>query len=45
VRGVWGLKSNPFGRKPVTDSRVIASGPKPQVDDDLEVPAFLRKKM
>ena len=44
VRGV-GLKSNPFGRKPVTDSRVIPSGPKAQIDDDLEVPAFLRKKM
>lgn len=40
-------KINPFGRKPVADSRVQPSTPKtpenPQ--DDLDVPTFLRKKM
>lgn len=39
------LKSNPFGRKPVADSRITSSMPKKLVDDDLDVPTFLRKKM
>lgn len=43
------LKSNPFGRKPVTDSRIISSQPsqqKPRIEeDDLDVPTFLRKKI
>jgi cell division protein FtsZ len=36
---------NPFGRKPVNDSRItpVKSTPAPQ--DDLDVPSFLRKKM
>lgn len=39
--------ANPFGRKPVTDSRVMPSNPTPnnQAQDDLDVPSFLRKKM
>ncbi len=43
------LKTNPFGRKPVTDSRVTPSAPQtpatPKPEDDLDVPSFLRKKM
>lgn len=39
------VKSNPFGRKPVpTDSRIMPSPPK-KVEEDLDVPSFLRKKM
>lgn len=38
------MKSWPFGRKSVTDSRVTAS-PNKKTDDDLDVPTFLRKKM
>lgn len=39
------VKSNPFGRKPVpTDSRVTPVVPK-KVEEDLDVPSFLRKKM
>lgn len=40
-------KANPFGRKPMADSRVQASpsnAPTPS-QDDLDVPTFLRKKM
>ncbi|MDD2907051.1 MAG: cell division protein FtsZ [Candidatus Gracilibacteria bacterium] len=38
-------KSNPFGRKPVpTDSRIMPTPPK-KVEEDLDVPSFLRKKM
>ena len=37
--------ANPFGRKPVNDSRVIPSNPTPAAQDDLDVPSFLRKKM
>ncbi len=40
-----GLRSSPFGRKPVTDSRVIPSATKPKVEEDLDVPSFLRKKI
>ncbi|MDC0505992.1 cell division protein FtsZ, partial [Candidatus Gracilibacteria bacterium] len=38
---------NPFGRKSVgTDSRVMSAAPKPAAaNDDMDVPAFLRKKM
>lgn len=42
------LKTNPFGRKPVSDSRVSPShnsAPTQKPDDDLDVPSFLRKKM
>lgn len=40
------LKSNPFGRKPVTDSRVSTPTPtQSKPEDDLDVPSFLRKKM
>lgn len=40
------LKSNPFGRKPVSDSRITPSStPAPKVEEDLDVPSFLRKKM
>lgn len=40
------LKSNPFGRKSVTDSRITSSPTsKPETKDDLDVPTFLRKKM
>lgn len=38
------LSKSPFGRKSVTDSRVIPSTTK-KPDDDLDVPTFLRKKM
>ena len=38
------IKSNPFGRKPMTDSRVIPASNK-SAEDDLDVPTFLRKKM
>jgi cell division protein FtsZ len=36
-------KINPFGRKTVSDSRVIPASPVKE-EDDLDVPAFLRKK-
>jgi len=36
-------KANPFGRKSVSDSRVIPSNPVAP-EDDLDVPSFLRKK-
>lgn len=43
------LKTNPFGRKPVSDSRVISSTttnkPTPKIEEDLDVPSFLRKKL
>lgn len=45
------LKSNPFGRKPVTDSRITKTADKPAIDrwfwwwEDLDVPTFLRRKM
>ncbi|MBB1565016.1 cell division protein FtsZ [Candidatus Gracilibacteria bacterium] len=44
------LKTNPFGRKPVTDSRITPSAsvvpPKPKApEDDLDIPSFLRKKI
>jgi cell division protein FtsZ len=43
---------NPFGRKTVSDSRisapvtnpVSAPAPKSNIEDDLDVPAFLRKR-
>ncbi len=43
------LKTNPFGKKPVSDSRIISSKDTPQakaqVEEDLDVPTFLRKKI
>lgn len=40
------LKNTWFGKKPVTDSRVIPATPKPKSpEDDLDVPSFLRKKI
>jgi cell division protein FtsZ len=41
------VKSNPFGRKPVAswDSRVTPSAPTKKIEEDLDVPSFLRKKM
>lgn len=39
------LKTNPFGRKPVSDSRVTPVVPQQKPEDDLDVPSFLRKKM
>lgn len=39
------LKTNPFGRKPVSDSRVTPNIPQQKPEDDLDVPSFLRKKM
>lgn len=40
------VKSNPFGRKPVaTDSRVTTTSAPKKVEEDLDVPSFLRKKM
>jgi cell division protein FtsZ len=39
------LKSSPFGRKPVSE-RGISSQKKPVVaENDIDIPAFLRKKM
>ncbi|PIE85567.1 cell division protein FtsZ [Candidatus Gracilibacteria bacterium] len=38
------MKSGPFGRKSVTDSR-ITPGTNKKTDDDLDIPTFLRKKM
>jgi len=40
-------KANPFGRKPVSssDSRVTPSTPNKKIEEDLDVPSFLRKKM
>ena len=38
-------KSNAFGRRSVTDSRVIPAAQKTAPKDDLDVPSFLRKKM
>lgn len=44
------LKTNPFGRKPVSDSRVTpvqtttTQKAKPKVEEDLDVPSFLRNK-
>lgn len=40
-------KANPFGRKPVSssDSRVTPSTPSKKIEEDLDVPSFLRKKM
>lgn len=37
------VKTNPFGRKVVSDSRVIPANPV-EWEDDLDVPSFLRKK-
>ena len=40
------IRSNHFGRKPVSDSRIIpASNKKTDNQEDLDVPTFLRKKM
>lgn len=40
------LRNTPFGRKSVSDSRVIPSAStKKEEKDDLDVPTFLRKKM
>lgn len=43
------LKSNPFGKKPVSDSRITTPSPavpKPKApEDDLDIPSFLRKKI
>jgi len=36
-------KANPFGRKVVSDSRIIPANPTAP-EDDLDVPSFLRKK-
>ncbi len=44
----WILKNNPFGRKPVSDSRITTAtvAPKPKApEEDLDVPSFLRKKI
>lgn len=40
------FKSNPFGKRAVSDSRIVStqSGPSKSSDDDLDVPTFLRKK-
>jgi cell division protein FtsZ len=37
--------ANPFGRKPVNDSRVTPAVTSTPAQDDLDVPSFLRKKM
>lgn len=40
------LKTSPFWRRSVTDSRVIpAASAQKETQDDLDVPSFLRKKM
>lgn len=40
------LKSNPFGKKPVSDSRITStSTPNKVQEDDLDIPSFLRKKI
>ena len=39
------LKSNPFGRRPVTDSRIIPASSNKNAGDDLDIPTFLRKRM
>jgi len=40
------VKANPFGRKPVsTDSRVTPTAAPKKLEEDLDVPSFLRKKM
>lgn len=43
------LKTSPFGKKPVTDSRIMTPAtpaPKPKApEDDLDIPSFLRKKI
>jgi cell division protein FtsZ len=45
------LKSSPFWKRPVTDSRITKSIDKPAIDrwfwwwEDLDVPTFLRRKM
>lgn len=36
---------NPFGRKPVSDSRVMPTAAPAVPQEDLDVPSFLRKKM
>lgn len=44
----WVIKNTPFGRKPVSDSRVTntVTPPKPkEPEDDLDIPSFLRKKI
>ena len=44
----WILKNSPFGRKPVSDSRITTAtvAPKPKApEEDLDVPSFLRKKI
>ena len=38
------LKPNPFGRRAVSDSRIIPSTNKSESEDDLDIPTFLRKK-
>lgn len=37
--------ANPFGRKPVSDSRIIPASSPTAAKEDLDVPSFLRKKM
>jgi hypothetical protein len=45
------LKSSPFWKRPVTDSRITKTTDKPAIDrwfwwwEDLDVPTFLRRKM
>lgn len=38
------LKTSPFWRRAVTDSRIIPATKKPEEQDDLDIPTFLRKK-
>jgi hypothetical protein len=40
-----GIRTNHFGRKPVSDSRVIPAAKPAEEQEDLDVPTFLRKKM
>lgn len=37
--------ANPFGRKPVSDSRIVPNNTPTNNNEDLDVPSFLRKKM
>ena len=45
AKSAIGTSHNPFGRKSVSDSRVQPASKPAETKEDLDVPAFLRKKM
>jgi hypothetical protein len=39
------MRNTPFGKKPVSDSRIIPASKTNDNNEDLDVPSFLRKKI